>query len=83
MVIVVGVQAMNITDMLVAWSFEVKQTLRVLMTDEEMMLLTTARTPTPRADGNLDSRPAPLERENALRGLLIKRVCIRQGRTAS
>lgn len=64
MVIVVEVQAMNILEMhLVAWSFKSKQRSmeqdRALMTEEGMMLLTTARTPTPGADENLHARPAP------------------------
>lgn len=50
MVIVVEVQAMNILEMhLVAWSFKSKQRSmrqdRALMTEEGIMLLTTARTP--------------------------------------
>lgn len=64
MVTVVGIQAMNILQMhLVAWSFKSKQRStgqdRALMTEEGMMLLTTARPPTPGADENLHARPAP------------------------
>lgn len=64
MVIAVEVQAMNIVEMhLVAWSFKSKQRSmgqdRALMTEEGMMLLKTARTPTPEADENLQARSAP------------------------
>lgn len=71
MVIVVEVQAMNILEMhLVAWSFKSKQRSvgqdRALMTEERMMLLTTARTSTPGADENLHARPALKNKEMIL-----------------
>lgn len=63
MVIVVEVQAMNILEILfVAWSFKSEQRSmsrdRALMTEEGMMLLTTAGTLTPGADENVHARPA-------------------------
>ena len=62
MVTVVEIQAMNILETyLVAWSFKSKQRSmgqeRALMTEEGMMLLTTARAPTPGADEDLHARP--------------------------